>query len=106
MFDDKFFEAAGLGHYTPEQKKDLSEKLGDLAQARIAKRLSEVLSDEQADHFAQLVDANQEDEAFTYLESVYPDYPVLVQEELAGVMNDFQADMTEIARAIDEPSQQ
>jgi hypothetical protein len=102
MFDDKFFDAVGLGDYTPEQKLKLSQQLSELVQGRIAQRLSGVLTDEQSEQFANLIDADKEAEAFAYLETAYPEYPNLVAEETARAMNELQSDMESIARVIDE----
>ena len=105
MFDDQFFKAIGLENASAEHKAQLTEKLAEMVQTRVAGRLAEVLTEDQVDHFTGLIDAGQEDEAFTYLEDNCPEYAALLQEEFEAVEELLLRDMQTVMQNIDaEPT--
>lgn len=93
QFDDQFFNDIGMAEASAEAKAQLTEKVAELVQTRLSQRLSEVLSDEQAEHFSALIDAGQENEAFNYLESSYPQYQQLVAAEIDRAKQELSADV-------------
>jgi hypothetical protein len=93
MFDEKFFEAAGLGEFSEEQKQQIAMKLAELVQQRLAIRLADELDDEQAENFSKLIDSGQEEQAFKYLETAYPGYADAMAQEIERARGELLADM-------------
>jgi hypothetical protein len=105
QFDDEFFASIGLDEASDEKKQALAEQLAELIQNRIALRLGESLSDEQADHFAELIDQDKEELAFDYLEEVFPEYPQVLQEEIDRARGELVADMQSAVSQLNDDEQ-
>ena len=101
MFDDQFFTAAGLDSLTAEEKQQLREQLAGLIQERLAVRLTEVLTEEQAEQFSNLMDKDGEAEAFKYLEEVFPQYGELVAQEVERARQELLQDMQQVAERLE-----
>lgn len=89
------FKQLGLDKLSDQTKSDLSEELGQVALDRIASRLEALLTPEQADQFEAALQAD-EVKAFELLRQFVPEYPQIVQQEIAALrddMTDSQADI-------------
>jgi hypothetical protein len=93
QFDDQFFQAIGLGSASDEDRAKMVSKLAELVQGRVAAQLSELLTDDQLEHFDKLLDSEGDDAALAYVEQVYPQYPQLLQQEIDHVKQQFVADV-------------
>lgn len=101
QFDDQFFAAIGMADAPAEDKQNMAMQLAELVQNRLAVRLGEVLNDEQAEHFANLLDADKEEEAFAYLEQVCPQYSELAAEEVDRVRQELLSDIDEAVNRLE-----
>ena len=99
MFDEKFFEAIGLHDASPDKKAELADQLGEAVQNRVAVRLSNVLTQEQMEKFSELADGSEE-KAFDYLQEQYPDYPLIVAEEVESVKAELSHDVASVRDAL------
>src|SRR3982751_763330 len=98
-FDEEFFAAVGLAGASQEEKLGLAAQLAETVQNRVAVRLSEVLTEAEMSQFADLIESGEEqhdtqgDKAFEYLASVYPDYELLIQDEVLAVKHELAHDV-------------
>jgi hypothetical protein len=102
QFDEDFFTAIGLADAPEADKQKVAEDLAELIQSRVANRLGDVLTNEQGEHFANLLDEGKDVEAFEYLSEVYPEYGQIVQEEVDRARDELLNDMQTAIKIFDE----
>jgi hypothetical protein len=105
MFDEEFFKAVGLEGASDQQKVELGEQLAETVLNRVSVRLSEVLTEEQLAGFTAASEQGDE-QAFAYLEQIYPDYPILIQEEVEGVKAELSHDVASVQALLDGQADQ
>lgn len=103
QFDDQFFQDIGLSSASDEDRAEMVDKLAELVQGRVALKLSELLTDEQLDHFDTLLDSNDDDAALAYVQEVYPQYNQLLQDEVNAVKQEFAGDVKQVMTELDPP---
>jgi hypothetical protein len=101
QFDDQFFNAMGLEGASEEQKLELAVQVAEAVQNGVAMRLSELLTGEQMEEFSRLSEGSDE-AAYEYLQQVYPDYDLLVQDELETVKAQLMQDAASLKQILDD----
>ncbi len=91
-FDEDFFTALGVGNASDAQKAKLAGQIAETLQDRVAVRLSEVQTEEQLAELDRRIEQG-EDKAQAYLAEAYPDYPLLVQDELERLKTELAHDI-------------
>ena len=81
----EFLKAIGIADAPEDTKAKLIAGIEDLAQKRLVTRLSERLSDEQAEEFGAITDEKQ---AADWLNTNVPDFQQIVTEVLAGIRDE------------------
>jgi phenylpyruvate tautomerase PptA (4-oxalocrotonate tautomerase family) len=102
QFDEQFFQQIGLGSASDEERAEIIKKLADLVQGRVAMRLSEVLGEHQLEQFDNLLETQGDEAASAYIESVYPTYGNLVQEEIDKAKQELAGDVTAVAARLEQ----
>jgi hypothetical protein len=103
QFDDQFFQAIGLGSASDEDRADMINKLAELVQGRVALKLTDVLTEEQLDHFDKLLDSDDDEAALAYVQQVYPQYNQLLQSEVEAVKQEFAGDVQQVMDELKPP---
>ena len=89
MFDiannKAFLEAIGIAKAPEEVKAKLIAGIEDLAQKKLVVKISDKITDEQAEEFGNITDENQ---AKSWLETNVPDFSSLVTEVFEEIKND------------------
>ena len=89
MFDiannTAFLEAIGIAKAPEEVKAKLIAGIEDLAQKKLVVKISDKITDEQAEEFGNITDENQ---AKSWLETNVPDFSSLVTEVFEEIKND------------------
>ena len=89
MFDiannTEFLTAIGINDAPEETKATLIAGIEDLAEKRLITRLTEVITDEQAEEFGKLTDEQQ---AYNYLISIVPNFQEIATSVLSDMKNE------------------
>ena len=89
MFDvannTEFLQAIGIANVPEDVKNKLVAGIEDLAQKRLVTKISDRITDEQAEEFGSITDENQ---AKTWLEQNIPDFSNLVTEVFTEIKNE------------------
>ena len=97
MFDiannTEFLEALGIKDAPEETKAKLIAGLEDLAQQRLVTKLSEKLTEEQAEEFGNITDEQQ---AHDWLMQNVPDFEAIVTDVLAEIRYDILRQKAEV----------
>ncbi len=94
-FDDEFFKAIGLADASEEEKLKLADEMAETVQNRVAVALSEVLTEDQLAELDKRSEAG-DDAVMEYLNRVYPDYPVLINDEVHKLKAELSHDVAQI----------
>ena len=89
MFDiannQEFLQAIGIANSPEDVKAKLIAGIEDLAQQKLIVKISDKITDEQAEEFGQITD---ETEAKNWLEQNVPEFPDMVTEVFTEIKND------------------
>lgn len=99
--DENLLVELGLGSLPAEEKDKMLAHIYETLQMRVGMRLAEQMSNEQLKEFETFIDSQDEDGAFTWLETNFPDYKQVVAQQLDGLKQEIKAN----AQAIIEASQ-
>lgn len=97
--DDELLIELGLGSLTPEEKKKLSVQIFETLQMRVGTRLADQMSEEQLDEFEEFIDSDDKNGALKWLQSNFPQYPKVVQEEFEKLKAEIKKDSAKILEA-------
>lgn len=89
--DDNLLQQIGLASLPPEEKKGMLKHIYETLEMRVGVRLAEQMTDAQLDEFEKFVEAQDDNGAFHWLETNFPNYKDVVAEE-------FEKLKTEIAQ--------
>jgi len=79
--DNSLLEELGLGALPDPEKQLLLRQIYEKLEMNVGMRLADQMSNEQLDAFEQFVDANDDKGAFKWLESNFPNYKDVVNQE-------------------------
>lgn len=97
--DRKFVDDLGLADLPDAEKDKLIEQIFETLETRVGMRLADVMSEEQLDEFEKFVDGNDEAGAMDWLNKNYPNYPKVVEEELAKLKTEISTSADKIKEA-------
>lgn len=89
MQNSDLFKQLGLSKLSDKDKLKLTEDLGGIVMSRVAARLEAILTTEQALEFETLLHTD-EAKGFYYLETIVPNYPEIVSEEIEALRDDMK----------------
>lgn len=90
QINDNLLQQLGLGSLPQDEKTKLLKQIYDTLEMRVGMKLAEQMTDAQLDEFEQFVNTNDEQGAFRWLETNFPNYKEVVA-------NEFEVLKTEIA---------
>lgn len=79
--DNNLIEELGLGALPEHEKQLLLRQIYEKLEMNVGVRLADQMSNEQLDEFEKFVDANDDKGAFQWLESNFPNYKDVVNQE-------------------------
>jgi predicted RNA-binding Zn ribbon-like protein len=79
--DDNLLQELGLAAMPPEEKKQFLRHIYETLEMRVGTRLAENMSEQQLNEFEDFINKNDEQGAFHWLESNFPNYKDVVAEE-------------------------
>lgn len=80
--DDNFLAELGLGSLPEDEKKKMLGQIYETLEMRVGTKLAQNMSDAQLAEFEKLMDANDEEGAFKWLQTNVPNYKDVVANEL------------------------
>jgi hypothetical protein len=81
--DDNFLKDLGLGGLPAEEKRKMLAHIYETLEMRVGVKLASGMSDAQLDEFESYVNNKDEAGALKWLETNFPDYKKVVEEELS-----------------------
>ena len=88
-----FIKALGIADADEETKSTLIAGLEDLAQQKLITKISDILTDQQAEEFGQIADEKQ---AYDWLTTNIPNFTDMATEVLAEIRDDILTRKVEI----------
>jgi hypothetical protein len=79
--DNSLLEELGLGSLPDNEKNGLLRHIYETLEMRVGMRLADQMSNEQLDEFEQYFEAKDDAGAFKWLETNFPNYKEIVQQE-------------------------
>src|ERR1700729_368313 len=79
--DNSLLQDIGLGGLPDDEKNNLLTHIYETLEMRVGMRLADQMSNEQLDEFEQYFEAKDDAGAFKWLESNFPNYKDIVNEE-------------------------
>jgi succinate dehydrogenase flavin-adding protein (antitoxin of CptAB toxin-antitoxin module) len=79
--DNSLLQELGLDMLPDEEKDSLLKHIYETLEMRVGMRLADQMSNEQLDEFEQYFEAKDDAGAFRWLETNFPNYKEVVQEE-------------------------
>ncbi|HEY1835342.1 MAG TPA: DUF5663 domain-containing protein [Candidatus Saccharimonadales bacterium] len=107
--DDNLLEELGLGSLPPAEKDKFLRHIYETLEMRVGTRLAERMTDQQLDEFEAFIDRSDDNGAFHWLETNFPNYKQVVAEEfekLKGEVKLVANDILTASHHSDEPGQQ
>ncbi len=95
----------GITDASEEDKAVILNRLAETVQNRVALRMGELLTADELDAFDLTMERKGAEEAMAYLEAVYPNYPLVVMEEVEKMRAELTQDVAEVlhrAKQVDE----
>lgn len=100
---DTLLDEVGLGSLPEEEKKSLRDHVYETLEMNVGVRLADQMTDEQTQEFEQYFNAKDEAGAFKWLETNFPNYKEIVQEEFDKLKADLQKSAPQILASIKAP---
>jgi len=79
--DNSLLEELGLGSLPDAEKNSLLRHIYETLEMRVGMRLADQMTNQQLDEFEQYFEAKDDAGAFKWLETNFPNYKEIVQEE-------------------------
>lgn len=106
--DDNLLQELGLGALPPAEKDKFLRHIYETLEMRVGTRLAERMTDQQLDEFESFIDRNDDNGAFHWLETNFPNYKDVVAEEFEKLKGEIKLVANDILAASnpDTPTQQ
>ena len=89
--DNSLLQELGLGALPDSEKQLLLRQIYERLEMNVGMRLADQMSNEQLDAFEKFVDANDDKGAFQWLESNFPNYKDVVNEEFEKLKHEIRS---------------
>ncbi len=104
QINNALLDEIGLGSLSEEDKKDLLTKLYKTLELNVGKKLASLMSDSQLNEFDQYFQAKDEKGAFIWLESNFPNYKDIVQEQFNLLKDELKNSAAKILESLGQDS--
>lgn len=81
QINDSLLNELGLGSLPTEERKNLLNHIYETLELRVGMRLADQMTNQQLDEFEKYFEAKDDKGAFNWLETNFPNYKDIVQEE-------------------------
>src|SRR3954469_8305026 len=103
--DDNLLQQIGLGSLPVEEKRALLNHIYETLEMRVGMRLADQMSNEQLDEFEQYFEAKDDAGAFKWLETNFPNYKEIVQQEFDKLKAEVKQTAPQILAASQQQAQ-
>lgn len=97
--DDNLLQELGLGALPPAEKDKFLKHIYETLEMRVGTRLAERMTDQQLDEFETFIDRKDDQGAFHWLETNFPNYKEVVAEEFEKLKAEIKAVAPDILAA-------
>src|SRR5206468_7738096 len=104
--DNSLLEEVGLGSLPAAEKNSLLRHIYETLEMRVGIRLADQMTNQQLDEFEQYFEAKDDAGAFKWLETNFPNYKDIVQEEFDKLKAEVQQSAPQILAASQAQAQQ
>lgn len=102
--DNSLLEEVGLGSLPAGEKNSLLRHIYETLEMRVGIRLADQMTNQQLDEFEQYFEAKDDAGAFKWLETNFPNYKEIVQEEFDKLKAEIQQSAPQILAASQAPA--
>jgi hypothetical protein len=102
--DNSLLQDIGLGNLPDDEKNSLLKHIYETLEMRVGMRLADQMSNEQLDEFEQYFEAKDDAGAFKWLETNFPNYKDIVQEEFDKLKAEVAQAAPQILSASEQPT--
>src|SRR3990167_7613283 len=88
--DNTLLEELGLGTLPADEKNKMLAHIYETLEMRVGMKLAEQMSNDQLDEFEAFIDKNDEAGALKWLEGNFPDYKMVVADELEKLKSEIK----------------
>jgi hypothetical protein len=97
--DQNLLVELGLGNLPDEEKRALLSHIYETLEMRVGMRLADQMSNEQLDEFEKYFEAKDDAGAFHWLETNFPNYKQIVEDEYAKLKEEVRQSAPQILQA-------
>ena len=97
--DDNLLQELGLGSLPPDDKRGLLSHIYETLEMRVGMRLADQMTNEQLDEFEMYFEAKDDAGAFKWLETNFPNYKDIVNEEFEKLKSEVAQSAPQILAA-------
>ena len=94
--EEILWKELGVDGASEEQKTIILNRMAETVQNRVAIRLGEELTVDELETFDKTLEKKGEATALGYLEEIFPNYTLVIQEEIEKLKAELSQDMAEI----------
>lgn len=103
--DNSLLQDIGLGSLPAQEKDSLLKHIYETLEMRVGMRLADQMTNQQLDEFERYFEAKDDAGAFKWLETNFPNYKDVVQEEFDKLKSEVQAAAPQILAAAQQSPQ-
>jgi hypothetical protein len=100
--DRNLLEELGLGSLPENEKDSLLSHIYETLEMRVGMRLADQMTNEQLDEFEKYFEAKDDQGAFHWLETNFPNYKAIVQEEFDKLKNEVKQSVPQILQTANQ----
>ncbi len=100
--DESLLNELGLDKLSAEDKNSLLKHIYETLEMRVGVRLADQMSQEQLDEFEKYFEAKDDSGAFKWLETNFPNYKDIVQEEFDKLKYEVKTSVPEIIKQTEQ----
>ena len=102
QLNNNLLEEIGLGSLPDKEKKSLLDHIYETLETRVGMRLAERMTEKQFDEFESFYRANDEKGAYNWLQTNFPNYKEVVQEEFDKLKKEVASSAKQILEASED----
>lgn len=104
--DENLLQELGLGSLPAGEKDKFLKHIYETLEMRVGTRLAAKMTDQQLDEFEAFIDRNDDNGAFHWLETNFPNYKEVVAEEFEKLKSEIKGVAKDILAAAEAERQQ
>ncbi len=99
QLNDNLLQEIGLGSLPQQERVSLLNHMYETLETRVGMRLAEQMSEEQFDEFEKFYQSKDDKGAYNWLQTNFPNYKAVVQEEFDKLKKEVELSATQIIEA-------